>query len=392
MTVSEIARATRPADELLMEAERLAGVFRDRAGEHDRDGSFPFENFEDLRAAGLLNLTVPADLGGEGQGLGVSARVLQVLATGCPSTALVLAMQYLQHAGLARSRRWPPEVYEEVVTASMRGIALINALRVEPELGTPARRGLPATTARRTAGGWSLSGRKVYSTGAPILSYFAVWAKTDEDVPRVGSFLVPRGTPGIEYEATWDHLGMRATGSHDVILADVEIPTEFAVDVRAPSEWGTDPAAGIGNSLAISAIYYGIAASARDWIVRFAQERTPSNLGKPLATLPRFHSAIGEIETLLLTNERLIYGLAAAVDRDGPTAERGREAAMVKFVTTNNDVRAVQIAVELAGNPGLTRHSALERHLRDVLCARIHTPQDDSVLTLAGRAALAVTS
>jgi alkylation response protein AidB-like acyl-CoA dehydrogenase len=63
---------------------------------------------------------------------------------------------------------------------------------------------------------------------------------------------------------------------------------------------------------------------------------------------------------------------------------------MAKLVATNNAVKAVDIAMSLVGNPGLSRHNPLERHHRDVLCSRIHMPQDDMVLTGAGRATLGV--
>jgi len=59
-----------------------------------------------------------------------------------------------------------------------------------------------------------------------------------------------------------------------------------------------------------------------------------------------------------------------------------------EHVVTENAIRAVETAVALSGNPGLSRSSPLERHLRDVLCARVHTPQNDSVLKSAGLAAL----
>jgi alkylation response protein AidB-like acyl-CoA dehydrogenase len=55
---------------------------------------------------------------------------------------------------------------------------------------------------------------------------------------------------------------------------------------------------------------------------------------------------------------------------------------------TENAIQVVQRAVELTGNPGLSRGNPLERHLRDVLCARIHTPQADTIRLAAGRAAL----
>jgi len=64
--------------------------------------------------------------------------------------------------------------------------ALINALRVEPELGSPTRGGLPATVIRRTPAGWTLSGHKVFATGAPGLRWMDVWARSEDDPPQVG--------------------------------------------------------------------------------------------------------------------------------------------------------------------------------------------------------------
>ncbi|MDA0351972.1 MAG: acyl-CoA/acyl-ACP dehydrogenase [Chloroflexi bacterium] len=375
---------------MLEAAEALRPVFAERAAEHDRDATFPHQNFADLHAAGLLNLTVPRALGGEGLGLETPLRVLQAVAGGDASTGLVLAMQYTFHAALdIPDSRWPRAVYEEVVRASIEGVSLINAIRVEPELGTPARGGLPATTATKTANGWRLDGHKIYVTGSPALGYYLLWAKTDEEPARVGTFAVPAGTPGTRIERTWDHLGMRATGSDDLILEGAEIADAYAVDVRLPEEWiPRDPRVAYWNSLAISAVYTGVAHAARDWAVRFAQERVPTNLGRALATLPRFQTDIGRIEALLYQNEQILYGLAARIDRDGPNAGTGRQAQLVKYTTTNNDVQVAQIAADLGGNPGLTRRQPLERHLRDALCSRIHTPQDDSILIAAGKFAL----
>jgi alkylation response protein AidB-like acyl-CoA dehydrogenase len=66
----------------------------------------------------------------------------------------------------------------------------------------------------------------------------------------------------------------------------------------------------------------------------------------------------------------------------------GLEANNIKYVTTGNAIRAVEIGLELTGNPGLSRKNPLERHYRDVLCSRIHSPQNDTILLAAGRAGL----
>jgi alkylation response protein AidB-like acyl-CoA dehydrogenase len=297
-------------------------------------------------------------------------------------------MQYLTHASLRRGRPWPAAITERLYREAAAGVALINALRVEPELGTPARGGLPATTAARTADGFRLSGHKIYSTGSPALRYFVVWARTDDPEPLVGSFLVPRETPGWRIEKTWNHLGMRATGSHDVIFEDAPIPAAYALDVRPPAEWGRpDPVAGAWNTVLLPALYHGVAVAARDWLVRYLHERTPANLGAALATLPRFQSAVGEIEALLFTNERVIAGVAEQID----AGRGGVQPGLVKLVVTTNAIKAVDLALALVGNPGLSRAHPLERYHRDVLCSRIHTPQDDTILLGAGRTVLGIT-
>jgi alkylation response protein AidB-like acyl-CoA dehydrogenase len=381
------AVAAKAAPDLVERAAALSQSFAGRAAEHDRDATFPFENFEELRTAGLLNVTVPVEYGGLGAGLATVCRITREIARGDASTALVLNMHYMRHANIARAGRWPLNVHARICRESVDGIALINSLRVEPELGTPARGGLPATTATKTGEGWSLSGHKIYTTGSPILRYYLVWARTAGDQPWLGNFLVPASTPGCTILETWDHIGMRATGSHDVVFDNAEIPGEYAVDVHPLSAMPPpDPWEGSWNGVGIATLYHGIATPARDWLVDYLNERAPTNLGAPLATLPRMQSAVGEIQALLYANERLIDTYAAEVDAG--KAGTAAQAPLIKYIATNNAIRAVDIALGLVGNPGLSRHHPLERYHRDVLCSRIHTPQDDTVTLNAGRMAL----
>jgi alkylation response protein AidB-like acyl-CoA dehydrogenase len=368
-------------------ALELSPGFAERAGAHDPNGSFPFRNFAELSEAGLLALTVPAALGGGGAGAQIAARVLQILGKADPSTALVLSMHYIQHLVMARSTRWPSRLARKLAKESVEGIALINALRVEPELGSPARGGLPATIARRTETGWRLTGRKIYSTGAPILKWYAVWAKTDEPETRVGLFLVPAGLPGIRVVETWDHLGLRASGSHDLIFEDVVIPLDYEIDVRNPEEWRTpDFTQATINAVFIAAIYDGIARAARDWLIEFLKNRVPANLGSPLATLPRVQEVLGAIEARLIVNARLIESFAA--DFDEGVLLSAAESNVIKLTVTNNAVSVVEDALSLTSNHGLSRTNPLERYYRDVLCGRIHTPQDDATRVAIGRSAL----
>jgi alkylation response protein AidB-like acyl-CoA dehydrogenase len=368
-------------------ANLLASEFAARAAQHDRDASFPFENFNQLSEAGLLALTVPAALGGFGAGALDAARIINIFGKADPSTALVLSMHYIQHLVMARSTRWPGRLARKLARETVEGVALINALRVEPDLGSPSRGGLPATIARRTETGWRLSGRKIYSTGAPILKWYAVWAKTDEPNARVGLFLVPAGLPGTHIVETWDHLGLRASGSHDIVFDDVVFPLDHEIDVRKPDEWLVpDFTQSTVHAIFVAAIYDGIARAARDWLIDFLKHRAPSNLGASLATLPRAQEVVGGIEARLAVNARLIESFAG--DFDDGVQLTASESNIVKLTVTNNAVAVVEDALSLTSNHGLTRANPLERHYRDVLCGRVHTPQDDATRLNAGRLAL----
>ncbi|UQU66748.1 acyl-CoA/acyl-ACP dehydrogenase [Couchioplanes caeruleus] len=354
---------------------------------HDRTAELPVDGLAVVHEAGLLTLTVGTGYGGPGGTLADTVRTLTALGQGDPSVALISAMTLFAHAAQARTHGWPAELYAEVLAESAQRPTLINALRVEPDLGTPARGGLPATTARRTAQGWELTGHKIFSTGAAGLRWMQVWARTDEDPVRTGAFLVRTDTPGIEIERTWDHLGLRASRSDDVTFD--RVPVAAGAVLGLGGQGGAfSPFAGGGevvgrgdlrawNALGIAAIYLGVAYAARDWLAGYLQERVPTNLGRPLASLPRFQSEVGAIQASLVSAGTL---LTATAESEDPT-----HANLAKTVVTNAAIDAVQRAVALIGNAGLTRRNPLERHLRDVLCGRIHTPQDDVVLGAAGR-------
>lgn len=245
---------------------------------------------------------------------------------------------------------------------------------------------------------WLLTGRKTYCTGAEALAWMAVTARTDEPVPRTGTFLVRGESEGLEVDPTWDQLGLRASASHDVVLDEVRVPAELALGLNPPggaagkgsaASAAAVPAAELARAwhdLALSAVAVGVARSAQDWLVRFLHQRTPANLTEPLGSLPRYRSALGEIEAQLIGAEELVHGLAARVDRAEPEAVARTGPA--HLLATRAATAAVQQAVSLTGNPGLSRRHPLERYLRDVLSSRVHLAPDEAVLEAAGRAAL----
>ncbi|MFH8049334.1 sodium ion-translocating decarboxylase subunit beta, partial [Klebsiella pneumoniae] len=103
----------------------------------------------------------------------------------------------------------------------------------------------------------------------------------------------------------------------------------------------------------------------------------PAGLGHPLSRLPRVQEKVGQIAGLLLVNRSLLEQAAAL-------RFSAIEANLAKVTITDNAIQAVNIALELTGNHGLSRQNPLERHYRNVLCGRVHTPQSDSAWLAAG--------
>jgi alkylation response protein AidB-like acyl-CoA dehydrogenase len=393
MSATDVAPAQLPAIDISDAAlAAITAKLAETADEYDRTGEFPWAPINAVHDAGLLRYGIATRYGGKDATVTDTARILQALGRGDASVALIASMTIAMHLAQADAGWWPDELYRETVADALERPVLFNAVRAEPELGAPARGGLPATKVKRTENGWLLNGHKAYGTGAEGLSYHLVWAATEDEEPLQGHVIVPGDDPGIEIIRTWDHLGMRASSTHDIVYRDIEVPLEnFQGTPLAPGSLtggGTTRRGALSAlGLAISALYVGVARAGQEFFVRFAHDRVPTALGKPIATTERIQSIAGEIEAQLIQAEEIIYGLAARVDAGD---EAGiAHAPFAKLLATRSAITAVQTAVAALGNPALARSHPLERHLRDVLCSRIHPPQDDAALIILGKQSLA---
>jgi alkylation response protein AidB-like acyl-CoA dehydrogenase len=371
-------------------AGAAATIAAQHAARHDRDGSFPSEGLAELARNGYLAMVVPEALGGE------SATVTEVvlgnlaLAHGDASLGLVVAMHAALLGRVRDAAIWPAAQFEAVArdiaqTREGRG-ALINSLATEPEMGSPSRGGLPATTARRTEDGYTLNGRKTFSSGSTVLRWGVVSAAVQTDEPYLANFLVPLPTAGVRIEPTWDSLGMRATCSHTLVLENASIPADAELP-RVAAARGSPPHERAW-SLGVAAVYLGVAEAAREYALSFARSRKPTALnGKAISSLPSIRDRAGRIDLLMFQARGLLVSAARAWDA-APSAEFEAALAAVKVTATNNAVAAVEQAMRLVGGTSMDRSAPIERHYRDVRGGLHHPPQDDAALALFARESL----
>lgn len=370
--------------ERLQQTALLADEFATRATEHDMDGSFPHENIALLRSSGYVRLTTPKSFGGDEISLYEMLLHQERLAQGDGSTALAIGWHVGMMLNLRLSHAFSDTLFAEVAQSVVTDGALINSCASEPVTGSPSRGGRPATEASRVDGGFVIRGRKTFSTLSPELDWILVTAGLVGDA-RIGEFLV-RGDD-VRIEETWNVLGMRATGSHDIVLNDVFVPNHHVVALLEPGEKSRRSRDGGGWMLHIPACYLGVAMAARNFALHYAATYQPNSLPHPIAQVSHVEQKLGQMELQLLAARTLMYDVANRYDLASPEERPGLRPhlAAAKTLATNTAIDVVDIAMRVVGARSLSKSLVLERLYRDVRAGLHNPPMDDVTYTLLAR-------
>ena len=377
----------RPDDEAFVPlAAALANEFASRAATHDRDNTFVHENFDRMREAGYLRLAVPVELGGLGATMRQVCFAQAELARGCAPTALAVNMHlYLTLSTVFRWRRGAPGAEGLLRRVVTEGPVLMTSGGSD---------GIwPSAMAVKENGGYRISGRKVFCSQAPVANVLVTMAVHDDPAegPVVLLAGIPMSAPGVTVLETWDALGMRATGSHDVLLEDVEIG-EAQVSGRRP--WGkVDPilrAAGIHFAPTVASVYAGVAAAARDEAVRVVGRRSAPD-GRPLAEDATVQRQVGLMDVKLRVLWWALLGALAELGDDYAPDDRAMAPLMIaKRQVVSEAQEVVDLAMETVGGSAYFTSSPIAQAYRDVRAGAFHPLNPERTLTYAGRLALGV--
>ena len=374
MAAVEFKPVSMPND-LVAVARRLGQDFARRAAEVDETDTFVAENYEALKAAGLIEAGVPKELGGGGHDVDALAAMLRELAHHCSSTALAFSMH--THQVAIPAWRWlhqkaPVEPLLKRVGAER--IILLTSGGSDWIAGSGK--------AEKVDGGFRITARKVFSSGAPagsLLMTSAVW-EGDGDGPQVLHFGVPMNSPHVKIIPVWKALGMRATGSHDVLIDGHVIP-DAAIGVRRKAaEWHMIFQVTVMIAIPlIYSVYVGVAESARDIALELARKRRPD---------PHTTELVGRMDTELRGAQMAHASMLAAARANKPGPETTNEVMIGRTLVARHAIAAVELAMETAGGAGFYRAAGLERRFRDIQGARYHPMQSGTQATFAGTLAL----
>jgi alkylation response protein AidB-like acyl-CoA dehydrogenase len=356
-------------------ARALVPALAARASHVDENDVFVAENYALLKEAGLIEAGVPEELGGGGADVPELAEMLRVLAHGCGSTALAFSMH--THQVAIPAWRWQHKKVAAVEPLLKRIAA--EKLVLLSSGGSDWIGG--SGKAVKVEGGYRVSARKVFTSGAEagdILMTGAV-CETDEG-PAVIHFGAPMRASEVKIEQTWRSLGMRGTGSNDVVIDNLFIPDTAVAFSRKPAEW--HPVFQIIATIAfplIYAVYLGVAERARNIAIELVGRKPVTGYSLDLA---------GRMETSLRAARLAHRWMLDTVALNAPSAETVNEVMIGRSLVADHSIRAAELALELAGGAAFYRQSGLERCFRDVQGARFHPLQSGPQAHYAGAMAL----
>ncbi|HUJ85855.1 MAG TPA: acyl-CoA dehydrogenase family protein [Burkholderiales bacterium] len=347
----------------------LSVAFAARADAADENDAYVAQNMAELKESGLLAAGVPGELGGMGLEVGALCELLAEVARGCSSTALALSMHTHQVAVNAwRWRHAKAPVGPLLERVARERLQLLSTGAGDWLYGSGE--------ARKVEGGYRLRARKSFVSG--VLSGDLLLSSAVEG-GTVLHFALPMKGDGIRIEQTWRTLGMRATGSHDVLLEDAFLPDQ-AVSLRRP-QGAWHPLFHLIVLLAlplIYSVYVGVAERARDISLGLARRRPGAD---------QLLQQVGELENALAKAKIAHADMVRSATSAAPGMETTNRVLAARALVAEGVLQTVSAALETAGGAAFYRSKGLERLFRDAQAARYHplaqVPQKDLAARLA---------
>ena len=359
----------------LARADALAEAIAAQAATHDADDSFVADAYDRLKAEGFFKALVPVAFGGGGADVAEICQVIRRLGAACGSTALAFAM----HSHLVAVAAWRWRAQGAPTEGLLKRVAAEDLVLVSSGGSDWLASGGQAV---KVEGGFAVTARKAFSSGClagDLLVTSAVW-QDPEAGPTVLHFAVPLKAPGVEIVETWRTLGMRGTGSHDVVLSEVFVP-EAAISGRRPSgPW--HPLFHIISMIAFALIYsayLGVADGARARGLEIARRRSPD---------PHLAELVGSMENAFAGAEMAWERMVDTAQNGAPGLEATNRAMICRTLLAQGAITTVERAMEAAGGASFYRDTGLERAFRDIQGARFHPLQDAPQRRYSGRVAL----
>ncbi|MFD0916079.1 acyl-CoA dehydrogenase family protein [Pseudahrensia aquimaris] len=381
-----VAKAGMSAEELIAIARELGEMrFAPRSAEYDREAKFPTENYEDLRRAGFLALTIPAEYGGIGADFETYCRVSAELGRWCGATALTFNMH-------AQTTFWTGAMFDSLpidddvrATQNARRAKLydcvVNGEGIfaqpfsEPNSAAAAGKAPFGTTARKVDGGWIVNGVKHFASLAGAASHYsmACTIETDEGDQRTKNAVylcVPADADGFEIIGSWDPLGMRATVSMGLKMEEVFVPDDL--ELLPPGAYYRMALKWPHMFFTLSPSYMGLQQGAFDFTVKYLRGEVEGVTHKS-RSIPAKQHAVSRMR-LMLEQSRALFEMTISEAAYAPSKEARMRAYAAQHTIMEHAQEICALALRTCGGRTLLKSFPLERMYRESRCGSLMLP------------------
>jgi alkylation response protein AidB-like acyl-CoA dehydrogenase len=371
-------------EELIALANRLGREkFAPRAAKYDREASFPFENYDDMRKTGLLRLCVPEAYGGLGADFETYCLVSAEIGRWCGATALTFNMHAcsaLWTGPLADDLEMSAAERAELETLRKehyRRVVQDGAIYAQPfSEGSAAAAGKApfGTVAAKVEGGWLINGKKIFASLSGAADYYGVLCTEDKPERSMRDTLyiaVPKDAQGLTIVGDWDPLGMRGTVSRTLVMKDVFVPDNAQLMPRglyfkAAMSWPH-------MFLTLAPTYVGIGQAAYDFTVQYLRGEVPGQPPVKRRMYPTKQIAVAEMY-IKLQQTRALFERTIAEAKVNPSKEERLRCYATQYTIMENANEICRLAIRTCGGQSMLKSLPLERMYRDSRCGSLMLP------------------
>lgn len=334
------------------------------ARELDRKEQHPAAIVEKAWEIGLLNMTVPAEYGGGGQGAFEDCLLAEEFGAGCAGVATTVMANSLALTPIVIGGS--DEQLETFVTPFCDGPNLASFCLSEPNAGSDVA-GM-RTTYERDGDQFVINGAKQWITNAGESALYTVFATKDPSLRHKGisAFVVPADTPGLEFGKKEDKMGHRASVTRPVIFNDVRVPAENMLG-REGDGWMIAMRTLDKSRPGVAALAVGIARAALQAALEYSQQR--EQFGRAIADFQGIQFMLADMAIAVETARNQVWKAALLVDND----EYSRYASSIaKCYATDTAMQVTTDAVQIFGGYGYSKEYPVEKYMRDAKLMQIY--------------------
>jgi alkylation response protein AidB-like acyl-CoA dehydrogenase len=366
---------------------------RQRAAGYDRDNKFCQEDFDELKAAGYLKMTIPKEFGGLGYSLHEAHQETRRLARHAPATALCVNMHHYWVGTAADTWRVTKDKSVEFILEEAAKGEVFAAGHAEP--GNETSLTMSATKAEKVPGGYKFTGRKAFGSLTPVWTRLGLHGMDTSDPknPKVVHGFLPRDSGGFTIKETWDVMGMRATRSDDTILEGAFVPDKYIARVVPAGLAGADFfilsifAWALGG---FSNVYYGLSERLVELAVEHVKGKTSIGLTRSMAHHPEVQRGVADMILTLEAMRTQVDAMTNDWSNGVQHADWPIKIVATKYNVVNGAWKIADQALETSGGFGMFKKSEMERLFRDARCGRFHPANASLTHELIGKLVLGV--